>query len=321
MRLPRGEIEVITRRQASVASVAQLCGRGADRTWISRQVDSGRWQRPLPGVVVTHSGPLPWPARAWAAVLYAGDGAGLSHAAAARSLGFRTADPSVIDVLVPERRRVRDQPGLRVRRRVRMPDLTAGLPVVNRADTAVDLVAAAAATDEAISWLCDALRAGTWPHRIVEAAAGRRRLPNRHLLTELLTLTAEGVESALELRYGTDVEARHGLPVSMLQRRQAVGSGWIRADRVYDGLGVRVELDGWLGHPGGRTDADTWRDNEVLVRFGDITLRLRWRHVSVTPCESALLVARALRTRGWQGHPTPCSPRCAIHRGPLIAPR
>lgn len=321
MRMSRERVARVVGRQAGVAAVGQLLTAGADRSWIQRRVASGDWQRPFPGVVITHSGPVSWEARAWSAVLYAGRGAALGHESAARALRIRLAEPPVITVCIPATRRVVAQPGLRVRHRSTMPALTGGLPTINRADTVVDLVARARSVDEAIGWLCDAVRAGTSPDTVLAAATSRARLPRRGLLVELVGATSEGVESALELRYGTDVERRHGLPRSHLQVRQRIGGRWIRTDRIYPRLGVRVELDGALAHPSGRTDSDTWRDNEVLLTYGDITLRFRWRHVAATPCEVARLVARALRTRGWRGRPRACSPTCAVHRGPVDAPR
>ena len=42
---------------------------------------------------------------------------------------------------------------------------------------------------------------------------------------------------------------------------------------------MRVELDGELADAGGRTDDDTWRDNEAVVGTEEITLRYRWSHV------------------------------------------
>lgn len=316
MRLTRKQIDRVAHRQQGAVSVRQLLGLGADRSWIRRQIAAGRWQRTFPGVAVTHSGPISWDARAWSAVLYAGRGAALGYESAARALRIRLSDPALITVCIPTDRRVVAQPGLTIRHRSTMPALTGGLPIINRADTAVDLVSSAHTVDDAISWLCDAIRSGVSPERVLTAAHRRPRLARRALLEDLVQATADGVESALELRYGVDVEIAHGLPTSTLQVRERIGDRWTRADRVYEEFGLRVELDGALAHPFGRTDADTWRDNEVLVAVGEITLRLRWRHVAATPCEAALLVARALRARGWAGSPRPCSSTCAVRRGP-----
>lgn len=73
---------------------------------------------------------------------------------------------------------------------------------------------------------------------------------------------------------------------------------------------MRVELDGQLGHPGGATDADVWRDNVVRVHTGDITLRYRWVHITATSCETASQVAQALRAGGWRGSVKACGPQC-----------
>ncbi|MBC7291890.1 MAG: type IV toxin-antitoxin system AbiEi family antitoxin domain-containing protein, partial [Actinotalea sp.] len=71
-------------RQSGVLTTAQLERSGLLRSWVAHQVRTGRWQRLHQGVVVAHSGPVDWRTRAWAALLYAGPGAALSHASAAR---------------------------------------------------------------------------------------------------------------------------------------------------------------------------------------------------------------------------------------------
>jgi hypothetical protein len=312
VRIPPDVIAAAVRDQAGVVARAQLVAWGADDTWLSRQVDSGRWQRLHRGVFLTHSGPVPWRSRAWAAVLRAGPGAALSHASAARLHDFTAREAGPIQVTIPQSRRVDPAPGIVLHRRSRMPP-AAGQPRRTwRGDTVVDLAAAAWTDDDAVGWVCDAVRAGTRPHEIEAALARRTRVRNGALLRDLIQEVAEGVESPLERRYHRDVERRHGLPLSVLQVRQVVGGASIRADAVYDGFGVRAELDGSLGHPGGRTDADTWRDNAVLIERRDITLRYRWRHVAAAPCATAAQVAAALRSRGWNGRPRPCGPRCQV---------
>lgn len=245
------------------------------------------------------------------AVLYAGAGAALSHAAAAHRHEFTARPPRVVDVTIPDARRVMPSPGIRVHVRRGTPSASGRPPTVWRGDTVVDLVATARDVDDVVGWVCAASRAGTSTPEIVEAAARRGRFRNVALLRELVAEVAEGVESPLERRYRHDVERRHGLPRSRLQVRQVVGGLWIRADASYEGLGVRAELDGNLGHPGGRTDTDTWRDNAVLLERGELTLRYRWRHVAVTPCVTARQVAHALRLGGWSGTVLACGPGCA----------
>src|SRR5699024_10638779 len=47
-------------QHAGVVTASRLAALGADRAWLSRQVTSGRWQRLHRGVLLTHSGPVPW---------------------------------------------------------------------------------------------------------------------------------------------------------------------------------------------------------------------------------------------------------------------
>lgn len=310
MRLPADVVARIAAPQLGAVTRAQLLEAGADGAWVTRQVEDGRWQRLHRGVMVTHSGPVPWRTRAWAALLYAGRGACLSHTSAGHLHDFRADPPRLVEVIVPGRRRVMPSPGIVVRHRGTMPPASGRPRRTWPGDTLADLVATASSDDDAVGWVCDAVRAGVRPGEVLDAL--ERRGPSRgsSLLRELLTEAAEGVESALELRYRRDVARRHGLPPARLQVRHHLDGGWVRADAVYEGFGLRVELDGAFAHPGGRTDADTWRDNVVLLEHGDLTLRYRWFHVAVRPCATAAQVATALRARGWRARPRPCSPTC-----------
>lgn len=272
----------------------------------------GRWQRLFPGTYVVHNGPVSWRTRASAALLYAGSGAALSHRSAAFVYEFIPREPRVIDVSVPETRRVSPQRGLRIHRRRRMPPAYGALVAVNPADTAVDVAQRCERVDDVVGIVCAAVRLWVRPAQVARAVVARGRLRHRALLLEIVAEVADGVESPLERRFHRDVERAHGLPRSRLQKRERLTRGWIRADALYEGLGVRVELDGALAHPGGRTDDDTWRDNAVLIERGDLTLRYRWRHVASTPCEAAAQVAAALRARGWTGRARPCGPGCAL---------
>lgn len=307
-------VRTVAARQSNAVARRQLLAMGATPTWISHQVAAGRWLRAFPGVYVTHTGEPSWRTRVASALLYAGVGAALSHAAAAFQHGFTRTAPRTVDVSIDHRRRVADQPGLVIHRRTSMSPAAGVLRCVTPAHTVLDLIAQTASIDEVVSTVCSAVRARTRPEEILAALRSRGRTRYRGLLEEIVGEVSEGIESALEHRYHRDVEARHGLPHSRLQARECVGGHSIRADCLYEGMGVRSELDGALAHPGGRTDADTWRDNAVLIERGDITLRFRWRHVAAQPCETALQVEAALRSRGWPGWAVPCGPGCAVGR-------
>ena len=308
-------------RQDSAATTAQLMRLGANRPWIDRRVASGMWQRPHRGVVITYSGPPTWRARFRAALLYAGPEAVLSHEATGFLHGFRTAPPATVTVTVPAGLRATDSPGLTIVRSRRLPNSrpsSGGVPPGARtfartsfAETALDLASRAVDADGVVAALSEAVRGRTPPAEIAAALAARPNQPNRRLLLDMLTEVAEGVESPLELRYRR-LARRHGLPPAVLQVRHRLEGRRVRADCVYRGRGVRVELDGGLGHPGGRTDKDTWRDNAVGIEHLELTLRYRWAHVAGRPCDTAAQVATALRSRGWAGAPRPCGPHCPV---------
>lgn len=310
--LDRVTVDTLAVRQGGVLTAAQLRDLGADRAWVSRQVSAGRWQRLHRGVVATYSGPIAWRSRAWAAVLYAGRGAALSHGAAAFRHDVVDRPPRRVDVRVPEHRRVAPSPGIVIHRST-SPIRASGRPrTVWRGDAVVDLVSAARSIDDVVGWVCAGARAGAGPAELLDAAGQRGLFRNAGLLREVVAEVEAGIESPLERRYHRDVERRHRLPRARLQVREVLQGLWIRADAVYDGYGVRTELDGNLGHPGGRTDADTWRDNTVLLATGDVTLRYRWRHVAVHPCTTAAQVALALRRGGWTGTPHRCHATCPL---------
>lgn len=303
-------------RQARTAdfaiSASQCLALGATRNWLGRQVSSGKWQRLHAGVFVVHSGPLSWRTRAAAGLLYSGPGAALSHAAAAHVFGFLAKPPAQIDIVVPHGRKVVQSPGLKIRRRRQMPRVFGELAVVEPASATLDLISVARDDDDAFGVLAAAVQANVSPQRILEELATRTKFPRRRLVLQMLELANIGVESPLEAAYHVDVERRHGLPRSRLQVRQHIGGRWTRADGRYEKYRVRVELDGELAHPGGRTDQDTWRDNAALIELGEVTLRYRWRHVKFAPCETASQVARALRAGGWRGRPKKCGPKCTV---------
>ncbi|ROS26249.1 hypothetical protein EDF34_2582 [Cellulomonas sp. PhB150] len=302
-------------RQDAVATTAQLQQWGMTRAAIARRAASGEWTRLFRGVVLLSSGAATWRQRARGALLYAGDGAALSHRSAGFVHGFVSTPGPIVVISIPCARSVAPQPGIHVRRRRPMPVAGGALRAVGEDRTVLDLVAEARSTDDAIGIVAEAVRAGVLPGRVLLHAEASTRLPNRRLVIDLLGEARAGVESALEHRYLHDVERAHALPPAQAQVREVIDHRWIRADRVYRGYDTRVELDGQLAHPYGRTDEDVWRDNAVILAHRELTLRYRWLHVAARPCRTAAQVADALRAGGWQGTPRRCSDACEVMLG------
>lgn len=304
-------------RKYFVVTRAQLTEIGVSVKWIRRQVDTGLWRRAYPGVYITHTGHLAWMTRMTAALAYAGHGAALSHSTAV-DWWFETESTrerhisNLIELSVPAERRLVRRAGLRLHRRRVMPPCWSGiLTVTEPEETVVDQLRRLEKVDDVVGLLTKATRTLD-PVDIRRALAGRARVRHRALAADILAVVAEGVESPLEFRYHRDVESAHGLPRSELQLRERLEGSWIRADCRYRAFRVRVELDGHLAHPGGRTARDTWRDNAALLETSELTLRYRWSHVVGDPCRTAAQVSVALRKGGWQGRVTRCGPTCQI---------
>lgn len=277
--------------------------------WLVRH---GHWIRLHHGVYLAASGAPSWRQRARAALLHAGRGAALSHESAAFARGLTTIAPRTIEVAVPATRRAKSSGGVRVIRREPMPPSFGRLRAVAAEHTVLDLLDRAQTVDDAMGVITRAHRARVAPWALREVLASRSRVRRRQLVADLLAEADAGIESPLERRYHHDVELAHELPTAQLQVRAVLGGQWTRADRRYSEFGVRVELDGQLAHPDGRTDHDTWRDNAALVECHDLTLRYRWSHVVSRTCETAAQVALALGRGGWTGTPRRCGPACRL---------
>ncbi|MBC7291747.1 MAG: hypothetical protein H5T83_10525 [Actinotalea sp.] len=316
MAVDRRTIErVALRDSGGVVTVADLLRDGATRSWVQRQVESGRWRRLHEGVLVVHGGPLLWVARAHAALLRVGAGSALSHDAAAWLHGFARRAPATFDVSVPHGRRVVGLPAGIVLHRTRRPVAVVearGLRATDAATTVVDCVSRLTSADDVLGLLCAAVRVGVRAEAVLADLGTRRQVRHRGTILELLGDVRDGVESALEGRYYRDVERRHGLPSGTRQQREVIEGRWIRSDVRYARWCTRVELDGELAHPGGRTADDVWRDNAVVLSHGEVTLRYRWHHVRRDPCGTAAQVVRALRAGGWADAPTPCGRGCPV---------
>lgn len=298
----------VTRTQAGVVSRAQARRCGTTDSRIAAQIRTGRWQRVFPGVVATFTGDMPWPARLWAALLYAGTGAVLSHRTAAELHGLVDQRPGPVHVSVPHTRRVVARHGLVVHRvsdprRLRHPARVPPRTTVE--ETVLDLAASGRSLDEAVGWLLTAVGSRlTTPGRIADAMRNRGRMRWRRDLAAALADAAAGCHSVLEYRYRRFVERAHRLPAGVRQQRR---DGWYD-DVSYPEFGVHVELDGRLGHADGGRFRDHRRDNAAVVSGGRV-LRYGYADVASRPCAVADEVARVLAASGWSGASAPC-PDC-----------
>ncbi|MBO0838876.1 MAG: type IV toxin-antitoxin system AbiEi family antitoxin domain-containing protein, partial [Actinobacteria bacterium] len=291
-------------RQAGVVTKGQATAAGMSRGVIMWCLQSSRWQRMHRGVYATFSGPPSRLAVLWAAVLYSGPGAMLSHQTAAELLSLVDAPSPLVHVTIPVDRRVRRADDVVIHRSVRAGAALhpARLPPQTRIEeTVLDLADAARTVDDAVGWITRALgRRQTTPALLRDALAERPRMRWRCQLAELLSPDLTGLMSVLERRYHRDVERPHGLPAGTRQAMVRRGSRSEYRDVVYEAFATCVELDGQLAHPGESRWRDIRRDN-AMAADGGVTLRYGWLDVTTRACQTAAEVDRALRRRGFAG--------------------
>ena len=309
MELARLQAGVISRRQALLA--------GMSNNGIDTRIRSGRWRHIHPGIYATFTGPMTRDASLWAALLYAGKGAQLSHETAAEILRLADQRSALIHVTIPAERRVRPVHGIAIHRSSYLEPgwrFARGVPPHTMTEeTITDLIDAAVNFDDAVGWVTAGFQRNLAGERhLRQVMAARKKLRWRDRLVEVIPMAAAGTHSPLEYRYDRDVERAHGLPPA---RRQvpfvkADGTRGYR-DRCYDEYGLVIELDGkrFHGEDGGDRDRDRRRDNDATVTTG-ATLRYEWDDVTRTPCETAAQLFAALRARGYRGALTPCSAAC-----------
>lgn len=300
-------------RQGGIVSRTQALTAGLTDRQLGWLLTSGRWRKVHLGVYATFTGPLPFDAQIWAAILRAGSGAAASHRTAAYLDGLCDEPGPTIHVTVPARRRLRGPiDGVQVHyahRLVRTRHPSRLPPRTRVEETVLDLVDVARQTSEVETWVtASCQRRRTTPERLAEALGLRKKIRWRPLLESLLVDVAHGAESPLELRHLRRVERAHGLPAGRRQRRVA-GQRVIWIDVDYDEHTVRIELDGRVGHVGEGRFRDRRRDNAGVVA-GRVTLRYGHADVFGDPCGVAAEQARVLRNRGWSGTLRQCGPGC-----------
>jgi hypothetical protein len=131
----------VVERQHGRITWAQLLALGASRSTLNGWTASGYLTRVLPKVyAVGHTAPSR-EADLWAAVLYAGPGAMLSHASAAHHRGLIMYAPDAIHVSTP-RRKIKSAPGVRVHANRQLDrGVHLGIPTTTNAQTVLDLAA------------------------------------------------------------------------------------------------------------------------------------------------------------------------------------
>lgn len=299
--------------QAGVVSRAQLTECGWTKSDIKSAVRRNALRRVHPRVYVSHTGPLTFEQRCWAAVLYAGRSAICGPTLAAPGTQ-RESDP--VHVAIDQKRRVDPQPGIVIHRMVDLdehmfPDV---MPRLRLEDNLLLMAGEAVDELDVIGVLGRGIgRRGVSVGEVRMALNRFPRLRRRAWIADVLHDLATGADSVLEHGYLTKVERAHGLPIGTRQALRRTEGGSQYRDIDYEGYGLVVELDGRIGHDSWDDQGkDADRDLDDLALAGRLTARLRWHQVYGTPCRTATRIARILAKGGWPGVPIPCGESCRV---------
>lgn len=274
----RVDAERLTRlaeAQHGVVSSAQLQACGLSRAAISRWASAGRLHRVHRRVYAVGHAALSIEGRLFAALLYAGAGAVVSHTTAAWVWSLIETEPTRIHLTVPGRRRSLPDVRLHHSRGVEAAEQCA-FPVTPVARTLLDL-ASMVTPRQVRRALAEADYRGLLDRGELEAVLGRgrpgsgnlRRAVARHLPQLAPTL------SVLEERFLELCETTR-LPIPEVNARV----GRMRVDALWREQCIAVELDGAAAH-GGWAGIKRDRQREMILRAkGFLVVRYTWEQIT-----------------------------------------
>ncbi|MET0838077.1 MAG: type IV toxin-antitoxin system AbiEi family antitoxin domain-containing protein, partial [Marmoricola sp.] len=253
--------------QSGVISRRQALAAGLEPHDLRRLVRRREWAAVHPGVYATHTGPLTWVQRAWAAVLLswpaalchesalrAGDGPGLRARSREETIHIGV-DRGRSMLVVPD--------GIELHHLTRFEEKVLwnlGPPRLRYEEAALDVAASAQTELDAVAALAKACQSRrTTARRLLTTLDQRPRVRRRDWLRGVLLDVAEGTCSVLEHGYLARIERPHGFPPAQRQVRAEASTGVVYRDAQY--RVVLVELDGRLFHdPAEARDRDFERD-------------------------------------------------------------
>ncbi|MDX2649519.1 hypothetical protein PV341_39325 [Streptomyces sp. PA03-1a] len=211
----------LAREQDRVATVAQLAAVGVPQSRLREWCrPGGRWQRPLPRVVVLQPGPLTAAQRSRAALAFAGYPqvpAMITGVAGLALHGVAVAAPPcglpVVDVLVPSERRIRTHTWVRVHHGRGLPvaDTVDGVPVAPVARAAADGVRESIDPEWALDVVRELVIALGVPAPALAAELGGAVLARRPAVAALLDAMDPGPRAASAGPMARALVARSGL--------------------------------------------------------------------------------------------------------------
>lgn len=288
-------------------------GRAAAR----HAVASGRWQRPVRGVYVTHNGPLSAEDRHWVALLACPTGSALAGATALQLHGLTGFEEPRVFVTIPDgsdppppmpprlpeivthssiRLGDRDVHPVRQPRRTRIER------------SLIDLASWSTTDRHGRAAVLAAFQQGLVRAADVLAAVDRRPTARRVGLLRESVLDATGGVQSLPEKDFDDLILLAGLPQPTRQRAVRRKDGRYYLDVEWEAYGVAAEVHGLPHHGIVQWSADLVRANEIIIDGPRLLIFTSYviRHEAELVLDQ---IVRALRAGGWMGHVRPLPPR------------
>lgn len=296
-------------RQAGVISRDQLLDLRFSSSAIQRAVSDGTFVRQHQGIYRVASAPASRDARLWAAVLWAGEGAVLSHLTAAwlwKLDGLGLSPPEEVDVSVPARRVVLHSTNVRVHRvNILEPvkDFASyrRFPCTSLARTVVDLAAVLPA-DELESAFNSAVRRDRANREAIDAALRRLGTRGRLGLASLVQIALRDDLGVTDSRLEDKVRivlrrARIPLPIPQLEIPGVDGFPIGRFDFAWPEKSVVLCCDSWQFHGGRDMFEKDRRCSSALMAAGWLPIPITWRRLH-DDCDGFLRELRQALTNG-----------------------
>jgi hypothetical protein len=221
------------------------------------------------------------------------------HATAAEIFGFGVLDDGLLHVTTSSARSIKSPAGVKIHQMsLRSPAVVLdGLMVVNPADTAMDIAAAATEIDVLVV-LDAALRAGIDPGQLRNAMSRAKRMRGILRVRQLLPQANPLAESPMESRTRFRIYEA-GLPEPEVQVVVPIANGGYRKlDLGWRRAKIGLEFDGQDFHSGdGSLDRDRRRGAD-LISAGWTVIHITGADVYRPPERFTDLVRRLLRERG-----------------------
>ncbi|MEG9226908.1 hypothetical protein [Aeromicrobium sp. Sec7.5] len=279
-------------------------GRGRVR----HAINSGRWQRPALGVVVTHNGPLSQLEQHEVRLAACPPRSALAGATALELEGLEGFTSTRTYVTVPEGARRPRCEGLETHwstlldrvdvHQARRPRRTV------MARSVIDFASWAATDRYARAAVLATFQQGLVNDRLLHAALDRRGSVNRVGLVRESVLDAVGGVQSLPEKVFDELMLVAGLPRPTRQRAVRGKDGRYFLDVEWGPYGVAAEVHGLPHHGVVQWSMDLVRANEIVIDGPRLLIFTSYviRHETETVLDQ---LVRALRAGGWRGVPRP----------------